>query len=124
MLSEMTSLKTLDLTSCDISNKGIIDVMHALPQSNITCLILSGNKLEPECCKVIGEKLSLSNLEALEVADCGLRKFFIVEPVIFPKETLKTRKKLRRNYCDFQFYPRSEFKIIKIGHIWMQATWL
>jgi len=72
MISEMTSLKTLDLTSCDISNKGIIDVMHALPLSNIKCLILSGNKLEPECCKIIGEKLNLSHLEALEVADCGL----------------------------------------------------
>ena len=76
MIKEMTSLKTLDLTSCDISNKGIIDIMHALPLSNMKCLILSGNKLEPECCKIIGEKLSLSHLEALEVADCGLRDFF------------------------------------------------
>jgi Ran GTPase-activating protein (RanGAP) involved in mRNA processing and transport len=77
MIKEMTSLKTLDLTSCEINNKGVIDIMHALPLSNMKCLILSGNKLEPECCKIIGEKLSLSHLEALEVADCGLRIFFI-----------------------------------------------
>ena len=93
MLSEMTSLKTLDLTSCDISNKGIIDVMDALPLSNITCLILSGNKLEPECCKVIGEKLSLSNLEALEVADCGLRKFFISRISYFSIGNFENSKK-------------------------------
>jgi len=77
MIKEMTSLKTLDLTSCEINNKGVIDIMHALPLSNMKCLILSGNKLEPECCKIIGEKLSLSHLEALEVADCGLRIIFI-----------------------------------------------
>ena len=92
MLSEMTSLKTLDLTSCDISNKGIIDVMDALPLSNITCLILSGNKLEPECCKVIGEKLSLSNLEALEVADCGLRKFSLSNKLFSQRKLCKLEK--------------------------------
>merc|ERR1712168_287605 len=72
MIKEMTSLKSLDLTSCDIKNKGVIDIMNALSLSDLKCLILSGNKLELECCKIIGEKLSLTRLESLEVADCGL----------------------------------------------------
>ena len=46
--------------------------MNALSLSDLKCLILSGNKLELECCKIIGEKLSLTRLESLEVADCGL----------------------------------------------------
>jgi len=72
MIKEMTSLKSLDLTSCDIKNKGVIDIMNALSLSDLKCLILSGNKLELECCKIIGQKLSLTSLESLEVADCGL----------------------------------------------------
>merc|ERR1711990_663541 len=62
MLSKMTSLKTLDLTACDITNQGVIDLMNALSLSNVKCLILSGNKLEPECCKVTTDLLQFSTL--------------------------------------------------------------
>ena len=57
-LEKMVSLETLDLTACEIKNDGVVKLAKLLPTTNLKCLILSGNKLAADGCKVSIEQIS------------------------------------------------------------------
>jgi hypothetical protein len=72
-LESMEQLTYLDLSLCDITDSGLVKLAETLPYTNITTLLLSGNKLSINAAKALGESLGkCERLEIVELADCGL----------------------------------------------------
>jgi len=72
-LENMVQLSYLDLSLCDITDSGLVRLAERLPYTNITTLLLSGNKLSVAAAKALGQSLGkCEKLEIVELADCGL----------------------------------------------------
>jgi len=72
-LESMVQLSYLDLSLCDITDAGLVRLAEKLPYTNITTLLLSGNKLSMNAAKALGESIGkCERLEIVELADCGL----------------------------------------------------
>merc|ERR1712126_151601 len=71
-LPDMPKLSSLDFQCCEISGESVESLAAVLGSSNISSLVLSGNRSSCESAVQLGTALATSKLEVLELADCGL----------------------------------------------------
>ena len=73
-LPDMPEVRSLDFQCCEISGESVKSLAAVLSSSNISSLVLSGNRLSCQSAVQLGSALATSKLEVLELADCGLRQ--------------------------------------------------